>query len=58
MVIPENRSYVTLISQLVRFFSINCLFEGFIDDFGNLVKKLCTQGFKLAALHGVYQIVS
>ena len=48
--IPETRSYGIFISQLVRFCSVNSTFIGFHDDVSNLVKKLCKQGFLIAAL--------
>ena len=43
--IPEKRNTGIFISQLVIFCNINRLFERFIDDFGNLVEKLCMKGF-------------
>ena len=48
--IPKNLSYGVLISQLVRFAKINTTVEGFYDDISNLVTKLVSQGFDLAAL--------
>ena len=36
VIYPENCSYAVFISQLVRFCGIYSLFEGFINDVGNL----------------------
>ncbi len=48
--IPNNLSYGVFISQLVRFAKINTNINGFYTNIGNLIKKLVSQGFKVAAL--------
>ena len=48
--IPNNFSYGIFISQLVRFAKINTTFNGFKINVSKLLKKLVSQGFKLAAL--------
>ena len=52
--VPKNLSYGVLISQLVRFAKINTTVEGFYDDISNLVTKLVSQGFNLAALRNKF----
>ncbi len=48
--IPNNLSYSVFISQLVRFAKINTTVEGFYSNIADLLRKLVSQGFNLAAL--------
>ena len=48
--IPNNLSYSVFSSQLVRFAKINTTVKGFYENIADLVKKLLSQGFNLAAL--------
>jgi hypothetical protein len=53
--IPKNLSYGVFVSQLVRFAKINTTEEGFYSNISDLVKKLVSQGFNLAALRKKFQ---
>ena len=53
--IPKAPTYGVFVSQLTRFCRVNNTLKGFLEDAGNLVRKLVSQSFDVAALRNKFQ---